>query len=228
MQKFILSLLLLTIIATGCATKVPLSSNYFSKENTKKVGLLININKIGVARAGSQGLLEVVATPGNKFKIAVDSIENDVKPNEEIKKMYLDIFASKSKSITLIEENIDFKQVPSFETTDTQKKYSRKNFTFLKEKFGFDEVLVADVDYGMILSYYSFAVINRQMYMSIKSEIVNLTDNSLIFKENSRFVADIEKEWNTPPAYENLKKSLKNAETQTLELEKAKFNNSEQ
>ena len=227
MQKNTIFFLLL-IFVSSCATKVPLNSSYFSQENAKKVGLLINVNKIGVARTGSQGLLEMVATPGNKFKIAVDSIENDVKPDEVIKKMYLDIFASKSKSITLIEEHIDFKQVPSFETTDTQKKYSRKNFTFLKEKYGFDEVLVADVDYGMILSYYSFAVINRQMYMSIKSEIVNLTDNSLIFKENSRFIADIEKEWNTPPVYENLKKSLKNAEIQTLELEKAKFNNSAQ
>jgi hypothetical protein len=215
------------IVCLGCATKVPLSSNYFKSENAKKVGLIININKISVTRNGAQGVLEMVATPGNKFKEALYVIENEVNPKEKLKKMYIDIFASKGKILVFSDETLDPNKLKPFDAPDSQKKYSKNDFRYLKMKYNLDEILLIDVDYGMLLSYYSFAVINRQTFINIRSEIINLSDNSLFYKDNSRFIADLNKTWDTPPSYNNLKLSLEDAILNVTGIEKGKYANSQ-
>lgn len=58
----------------------------------------------------------------------------------------------------------------------------------------------------------------------IDSEIIDLSDNSIVFKNFSNSVEKIKGKWKTPPEYENLKHSISGAIEKTINLEKTKLN----
>lgn len=62
-KLFLLSLLALFFIS--CQIQVPLSADYWT--NTSKVGIMVNVNPAAKFRQGSQGLLDLALTSGDKY-----------------------------------------------------------------------------------------------------------------------------------------------------------------
>ena len=66
--------------------------------------------------------------------------------------MYTEILKSKGKEVVLIDEKFDAKTAPKFDKSnaDKSKKYSNYDFRALKSKYGVDEVLFVNVNYGIM------------------------------------------------------------------------------
>ncbi len=48
--------LLFLLTVTSCVTTIPLNQQFY---NTKKVGVILQVDSIGMAKAGGQGLLDM-------------------------------------------------------------------------------------------------------------------------------------------------------------------------
>jgi hypothetical protein len=210
MLKRVVVLVLLFLSVSSCVTSIPLSQDYF--QSKKKVGLLLRVNKISKMRAGSQGLLDLALTSGDKFKIPLDTVERRIKANEKFTNLYTSIFSAKNKKLIILSENVKDsleKNLKKFVKPENAqgKKYYQYDMRFLKEKYGIDELLVSNVSYGILVSYYSMIEIGKNGQTLVNTVIVNLDDNSLLYANPSSAVTEIKGKWNVAP-YESLEKSI--------------------
>ena len=161
-KLFLLSLLALFFIS--CQVQVPLSADYWTK--TSKVGIMVNVNPAAKFRQGSQGLLDLALTSGDKYQPVLANIDKTMNPQQDLINMYTEILKSKGKEVILIDEKFDAKTAPKFDKSnaDKSKKYSNYDFRALKSKYGVDEVLFVNVNYGMMISYYSMIETGRAAY----------------------------------------------------------------
>lgn len=204
----------------SCAARLPMTSDYY--KNAKKVGAVYVIDSLGVYKGGAQGLLDMALTPGNKYKKVVNAIEGKFDPKPKIKKLYQDIFTSKGKSLNEIDFTYNPDSLEKFDEPASKKKYHTYDLRFLKEK-GIDELLLVKVIYGLNISYYGVVEIGKMGTCYIYSEIVNLDDNSIIYKDHSHYEEYIKGKWNTPPDYELITNSIKTAIDKTLAIEKERL-----
>jgi hypothetical protein len=199
-------LFLLTI--TSCITTQPLNQQFY---NTKKVGVILQVDSIGMAKAGSQGLLDMAFTPGNRFKEPLQKIAPELNLNETLKTEITSILNSKNKQYQFIAENIVYQNLNKFEKPNSEKKYSKKDFRNLKVVNNVDEILYIKVKYGILVSYYGVIEIGKQGYVNIGTEIIDLSDNSLLQQENIQSIANIKGNWKKGEDFENLKNAIKEA-----------------
>jgi len=210
------------LMITGCAVKVALTSSYFQNQN--KVGVLYTIDTIGFYKMGSQGLLDMAMTAGNKFQEPIRVVGGNFDPTMKIKGFYQGIFDSKGKSLKEIEFDYDEQTMSKFEKpSSSDKNYHKYDLTSLKEK-GIDELLMVNVRYGLAVSYYGFIETGYFGHCTINSEIIDLTDNSVIYKDISAINEKIKGKWETPPDYEPLKNSISVAVDKAIQLENGKLN----
>jgi hypothetical protein len=223
MNRIIKTFGLLIILTTisNCAVKKPLSSNYYS--NQKKVGVIYLIDSIGVYKEGAQGLLDMALTAGKRFREPLSVIDKKINPNEDIKELYRQLFKTKGKSLKEIDYDYDIEKLTKFDKPTSEKKFHKYDLRFLKDK-GIDELLIIDAQYGLLVSYYGMIETGKMGNCRIDSEIIDLSDNSIIFKDFSNSVEKIEGDWKTPPEYENLSNSISTAIRKTIELERSKLN----
>ena len=123
-------LFLLTV--TSCVTTIPLNKEFY---NTKKVGVIIQVDSIGMAKAGAQGLLDMAFTPGNRFREPLKTIEPKLNFNETIQTEIINVLSSKNKQFKVITEKIDLQTLTKFEKPNSDKKYSKKDFRNLKSLY---------------------------------------------------------------------------------------------
>lgn len=226
MNKVLKTVGLLVILATisSCAVKMPLSTNYFS--NQKTVGVIYLIDSIGVYKEGSQGLLDMALTSGNRFKEPLSIVSKKINPDDAIKDLYKQLFDSKGKPLNEIDFDFDGKKLTKFEKDPrSQKLYYYHDLRFLKEEEGIDELLIIHAKHGLLVSYYGMIETGKMGYCRIDAEIINLSDNSILFKDFSNSAEKIEGKMNTPPDYENLKNAIAQAISKTISLERNKMNN---
>ncbi|TYC08432.1 hypothetical protein ES677_14470 [Bizionia gelidisalsuginis] len=218
----IFGLLIILTAVSSCAVKMPLSSNYYS--NQKKVGVIYLIDSIGVYREGAQGLLDMALTAGKRFKEPLSIVDKKINPNNDIKDLYIQIFKTKGKPLKDIDFEYDIEKLTKFEKpSSSKKKFHKYDLRFLKDK-GIDELLIVDVQYGLLVSYYGMIETGKTGNCRIDSEIIDLSDNSIVFKDFSNSVEKINGKWKTPPRYENLKNSISGAIVKTINLERSKLN----
>ncbi|MEM9685832.1 MAG: hypothetical protein AAF934_02800 [Bacteroidota bacterium] len=218
--KFLLCLILTGFFAIGCAVKIPLSTTYF--QNNKKVGVIYNIDSISVYKQGAQGLLDMALTSGKRFREPLNIVDKTINPTEKIKNQYRNTFSQHNKSLIEIDYDYDVKKMTKFTKPSDSKKYHKYDLRALRSN-GIDEVLIINVRYGLLVSYYGMIETGKAGDCRIESEIIDLTDNSIIYKNFSVYSERIKGKWKTPPDYENLKNSIELAINNTLEQEKAKF-----
>ena len=216
--NFFLVLFLVGLLFLSCVTKVPLTSDYF--QNNKKVGVIYNIDTINVYREGQQGLLDMALAHGAKYKQPLAIVDKTANPYEKIRNTYQFLFNQKNKPLQHIDFEYDVKKLSKFaKPSNSDKKYHKYDLRKLKSE-GIDELLIVNVKYGLLVSYYGFIETAIQGYCRINSEIVNLTDNSVIYKNFSMGKEKVRGKWKTPPNYDNLRNSIQNAIDKTLSLEK--------
>jgi hypothetical protein len=216
---------LIVILSYSCATTIPLSQNYF--QSKKKVGLLLRVSKISKMRTGSQGLLDLALTSGDKFKIPLETIEPKINAKEKFNSLYTNIFSQKGKQMIVLNEtskdSIDKNLKKFVKPTDSGgKKYFKYDMRFMKAKYGIDELLVSDVNYGILVSYYSMIEIGKNGHAVLSTVIVNLDDNSLLYSNPSTATTEIKGKWNVAP-YNDLENSINEAINLTIEQEKNKI-----
>ena len=107
-KLFLLSLLALFFIS--CQVQVPLSADYWTK--TSKVGIMVNVNPAAKFRQGSQGLLDLALTSGDKYQPVLANIDKTMNPQQDLINMYTEILKSKGKEVILIDEKFDAKTAP--------------------------------------------------------------------------------------------------------------------
>ena len=216
------SLLLLSILllVTSCVPKVALSSDYWQKPT--KVGILINANPPAKFKEGSQGLLDMAVTSGDKYKEALDLMGQNFHPKEELTTIYSDIFRTKGKEVIIIDEKFDSKTAKKFSGEKAEgKKYSSYDFSDLKTKYGVDELLFVNVNYGFMISYYGMIETGKMAHAAIDTKIIDLNDQHLILASQN-FKNEILKKWKDNN-YENSVQGVRTALDKVETEEKAVF-----
>ena len=222
MKLKLIILITASLLLTSCATKIPLSKSYFN--SGKKVGIIQIKNNITNYKQGSQGLLDMAVTPGNKYKEPLKIVDKEIIPTEKINKLYNSIYSSKGIELIMIDEKIDFDRLNRFtKPKKSKKKYYKYSIMHLKKKYDIDELLLVDVKYGIMVSYYGFIETGRFGYCQIASEIINLDDNSYLYKDVSVSNEVIKGKWKNPPKYEKLKTSIDRAINKSIQMEKIKI-----
>ena len=211
-------LLLLTV--TSCVTTLPLNQQFY---NTKKVGVIVQVDSIGMAKAGGQGLLDMALTPGNRFTEPLKKVEPKFNFNEKLKSEITNILNAKNKQFQFIDQKIDYQNLTKFEKPNSDKKYSKKDFRNLKASNNVDEILFVKVKYGILVSYYGMIELDKQGYVNIGTEVIDLTDNSLLQQENFQTVAKMDGNWKKGEDFGNLTKSIQEAINSSITILKTKF-----
>lgn len=178
MKKLFLFFAALTVL-TSCLPKVALTPTYWDKSS--KVGILVNATPPAKYKEGSQGLLDMVVTSGDKYQEALNLIGEKIHPKEELIAMYSEILKSKGKEVVIIDEKFDSKTAKKFNGTKAEgKKYSRYDFSDLKAKYNIDELLFADVNHGFMISYYGMIETGKMAHTFLNTSLIDLSDQSLV------------------------------------------------
>lgn len=193
---------------TSCKTTLPLNQQFY---NSKKVGVILQVDSIGMAKVGSQGFLDMAFTPGDRFREPLQKVESKLNLNETLKTEITNILNSKNKQFQFITEKFDYQTLNKFEKPNSDKKYSKKDFRNLKTTNNLDEIMFLKVRYGLLVSYYGVIETGKQGYVNIGTEIVDLADNALLQQENIQSAANIKGNWKKGEDFENLKNSIQEA-----------------
>ncbi len=74
------------------------------------------------------------------------------------------------------------------------KKYPTYDFSSYKNKYGIDELLFVNVNYGFMISYYGMIETGKAAYTGITTQIIDLNDQHLILS-NPSAKQEILKKW---------------------------------
>lgn len=202
-MKKVLLLLLSVFTLSGCATKIPLKNEFY---NTKKVGVIIDVERIGIFRKGPQGIIDYAFTPGLRFEKPLNAIESKIDFKQSLEKEIMHILENNQKAYQLIDENlVGFKE---FKRTNSYKKYAKKDFTSLKEKYKVDELIVIKAKHGMMISYFGFIELEKCGFSQINAMVVDLIDNSIIHMNQWESISLIKGNWKKGEDYMNLKEAI--------------------
>lgn len=220
-MRFIKLIAVVIVVLTlwSCAAAVPLDRHFYSR---KKVGVIIQVDSIRMSKQGSQGLLDIALTPGNRFRETLKTIEPQMKVEERIKSEMTRILNSKSKEFVFIDDEFDYEKLGKFIRPKSPREYSKKDYRPLKSKYNVDELIYIKANYGLLVIYSGMIEAGKEGYVRIFSEIVNLEDNMLLHDEFINQSVDIKGNWKEGEDFSNLKtainaaldKSIKDLRTQ--------------
>lgn len=214
--------IILTLTIVSCGTILALDQRFY---NGKKVGVILQVDNIGMAKAGGQGLLDIALTSGNRFKEPLGKIESKLNMSEAIHTEISNILTSRKKAFEFIPEEFDYAALKNFvkPNPNSMKLYSNKDFRDFKSKNNVDEILYVKVRYGLLVSYHGMIEIGKQGYVNVDLEIIDLVDNSLLQKESFRTVEKIKGNWKKGEDYENLRSSIQKAINSSIAKLNTKF-----
>ncbi len=150
-------------------------------------------------------------------------VEPKLNLNEKLKTEITNILKSKNKQFQFIEETIDYSKLTKFEKPNSDKKYSKKDFRNFKTTNNVDEIMIIKVKYGILVSYYGMIELEKEGYINIGTQIIDLSDNSLLQQENFQSIAQINGNWQKGIDFENLKNSIQKAINNSIITLKTKF-----
>jgi hypothetical protein len=198
----------LVLLMSSCVSLIPLKQEFY---NNKKVGIILQVDSIGMAKAGGQGLLDMALTPGNRFTEPLKKVEPKFNVKETLKAEITSILKEKNKDFVFIEQRLDYKNMIQFNKPNSDKKYSKKDFRDLKAALNVDEVMYINVKYGLLVSYYGLIELEKDGYVNVVTETVDLSDNSLLQQDNFQTVAKMDGNWKKGEDYENLRNAIQGA-----------------
>lgn len=198
----------LVLLMSSCVSLIPLKQEFY---NNKKVGIILQVDSIGMAKAGGQGLLDMALTPGNRFTEPLKKVEPKFNVQETLKSEITSILKEKNKDFVFIEQRLDYKNMAQFNKPNSDKKYSKKDFRYLKAAHNVDEIMYINVKYGLLVSYYGMIELEKDGYVNVVSETVDLSDNSLLQQDNFQTVAKMDGNWKKGEDYENLRNAIQGA-----------------
>ena len=221
-KSTILGLFAMFAVLVSCQVNVPMNAEYLNKPS--KVGIFVNVNDPQKFREGSQGLLDLAVTSGDKYQPMLDLAKEKITFKDELIAIYSETLKTRGKEVIIIDEKFDGKTAAKFKGDKIEgKKYSYYDLRSLKEKYGVDDVIFVNVNWGVIISYYSMIETGRAGYIYLDNNVVNTTDNTLYFAQNNVKMEIIKGKWNTPPNYENALGKISEAVNKGIEVERTIF-----
>lgn len=215
MKNFKLIIYTLFIITLfSCVTKVPMDANFY---NEKKVGVVIQVDSINRFKEGAQGLLDMAISSGAKYKDALSYIGTQVNPEPHFRNSVIGKLDSKNKSYIFIEDKIDLASFAKFDKPekDSKIKYFSKDIRSLKDKYNVDQLIIVNVRYGLTIGYYSMIETGRGGSSYVSTDIIDLENNTILYKDLFVKTISFSGKWNTPPYYEKLKENIEQAVLQS-------------
>ena len=218
----ILGLLAMFAVLVSCQVNVPMNAEYLNKPS--KVGIFVNVNDPKKHREGSQGLLDLAVTSGDKYQPLLDLAKEKIVFKNDLTAIYSEALKAKGKEVIIINEIFDPKTATKFKGDKAEgKKYAYYDLRNLKEKYGVDDVIFVNVNWGVMISYYSMIETGRGGYIYLDNNVVNTADNTLYFAQNNVKMEIIKGKWNTPPNYDNAIGKITEAVNKALDAEKNIF-----
>ena len=212
---------LMVLLTSSCAVKkYSVNPGFFT--SGKDMGLVLVTNDIGTRRSG-QSALGAVVTKYDKYDAQLQAVDPKLDPGKKFERMYLNLFKSKGKNITLVDHEFNDGQFEKFEKPDNNKKYYKSDIRSLKEKYNVDELMIVTVDYGLNQNYSGMFEAGKGGYSHIVSQIIDLNDNSIIYEGETWGNGKLKSKWDTPPDYEFLREAIDAAINQAVETEKTKY-----
>tara|TARA_R110002072_G_scaffold163414_2_gene316054 strand:+ start:1886 stop:2515 length:630 start_codon:yes stop_codon:yes gene_type:complete len=205
MKKEIIILITL-ILFISCGTKKQLMNDFYS--DNKKVGIIILNEPANIHREHKGGLVDIGSTNRERFIEALKIIKNRVDLKSQIENFYSEYFNSKNKKTEFLKMNFDISKNEQIHKS-------------LKGK-GINQVIIVKVEYGLLLSYYNLLEIAKNGYCQINSEILDLDNNSVIYKNTSKSIKKTKGNWKKSE-YQELTKSISLAIESAIKSEKNKF-----
>jgi len=221
LTRIFLLISLLTLIATSCAVKKYTVSPAFYTSGSD-LGLIMVTNDITTRRSGAS-VLGAALIDYHKYDAPLEAVDPKLDPEKKFRRMYLSLFESKGKNITQVDDQFDREQFPKFPTPDKSREYFEYDLRPLKEKYNVDELMIVTVDYGLNQNYSGAFEAGKGGYAHVASSIIDLHDNSIIYKGETWGNGKLKSKWDTSPDFEYLREAIDAAINQAVEIEKTKY-----
>jgi hypothetical protein len=198
----------------SCVTKVPMDPSFY---NEKKVGVIVQVDSINRFKEGAQGLLDMAISSGAKYKDALSYIGTQVKPEPYFRTALIGKLDNQNKSYIFIEDKIDLNSFSKFDKSenDSKVKYYDKDLRSLKDKYNVDQLIIVDVRYGLTIGYYSMIETGKGGSSYVRTDIIDLENNSVLYRDVFVKTISFSGKWNTPPHYDKLKENIEQAVLQS-------------
>lgn len=210
-QWRILPLILMGAILAGCAQpNVELSESFWQNHQQKVVAVKNKKIKPSMYQQGQEGLLDMVVNSAVTDKFRTHLREMDLNWYSSLRGDFVHELNKrhiKAKS----GGTIDIADLPRFHG-DT-KTHDRKDFTVLAKRMPGDKLLVVKLDQlGAVRHYYGFIPLGApKAVCALEGEMVDMKDNSVLWRHRSNVILAVEGDWDQPPAYPNFDRALKRA-----------------
>lgn len=205
----------------SCAVKnYTVSPDFYTSGSD--LGLIMVTNDITTRRSGGS-VMGKALIDYHKYDAQLAAVDPKLDPEKKLRRMYLSLFESKGKTISMVDDYFSKEEYPEFAAPDKSREYFERNLRPLKEKYNVDELLIVTVDYGLNQNYSGAFEAGKGGYAHVVSSIVNLNDNSIIYKGETWGNGKLKSKWDTPPDYEYLREAIDAAINQAVEIEKTKY-----
>ncbi len=209
------------LITFSCAVKKYSVSPAFYTSGAD-LGLIMVTNDITTRRSGGSALGKAMIDY-HKYDAPLKAVDPKLDPDKKFRRMYMSLFESKGKNIIQVDDQFDKDQFDKFTVADKSRKYFEYDIRPLKDKYNVDELMIVTVDYGLNQNYSGAFEAGKGGYSHVVSNIINLDDNSIIYKGETWGNGKLKSGWDTPPDYEYLREAIDAAINQAVEAEKTKY-----
>jgi len=207
------SLMLVSLLAGCAAVNQPVSvKEAFWTQSDRTIG--VAISKLPEAQAhkiGQQGLLDMAINEGMAGEISKYLKKVDVTVYGQARGEFAKRLTARGLKVTEVNKAIDVVTLADFMTDDKSHAYATKDYRPLKKELGVDRLLMLVVQaVGTQRSYYGFIPTSAPIAMlSARGEIVDLTTNEVLWRQNTMNTVGVDDPWDQPPYFPNVDVAVK-------------------
>lgn len=203
-----LAVALLFAAISGCALNPAVTMNRdIWSQTDKTVGVaLVTLPKAAAHRVGGQGLLDQAINEAVTESLGGYLKQLDLAPYGEAVGEIGKRLQALGFKVVEFRQPLGTEALKDFSSDDKSRTYAGKDFRGLRQQYGVDRlVLLTVLAAGTQRSYYGFVPISKPVaLLRGRGELIDLTNNEILWRENVESTAAIGGEWDQPPNYPNL------------------------
>lgn len=192
---------------------VLISTNLFSQQSSKKIGVIFNIN--GPFKIYKQAVYALTGTDKNvdendKFYGVIQFLGTDKgNPLPQVKDFYLNILKEKRYEPVVLDEVISENNFPKFTEKKNGQDIYKLDIRTLKKKYDIDEVIIVKGQYGLEVEMIGGFGGDKRTNIGFTSYLVDTNTNILKGEFNVYKYQNIhKKDLINPPDYPNVTESM--------------------
>lgn len=207
--------LLFFFLLVGCGGRqdMEIHNTVFDKPSSIVIAQMDGFENPGFYKEGQQGVLDFLISSAVTEEVTENIKKINV--NEIIEQHYFKPFESAflTKSFKVVKACEKLKKNALVKHDGDQGKCAEFNFKNLKTSYNTDYALVLEPKlFGTMRKYYGFIPLGSPKgYADFKVYLVRLEDNAVLGYYNAEAKIEVKGDWDTPPHYAELVKSVKTA-----------------